>query len=227
VAPAVTQFIVNDGSPQRSMVRSLTVVFNQPVTLASGSILLSLSGGASYGVTASNPSGDERTWLLGFFGPNTIGSSLPDGSYTLTIPAAAVTNALGQNLGARYVAQFHRLFGDIDGDRDVDNKDHDAFKKAYDTKQFAAGYVSAFDFNNDGSIDKTDRSEFQSRMGHQLSSTISAPAVGLSQPQTSSTSNILPSRPAVRTHSLAADLFSSVTITEAYAELLDSANARH
>jgi hypothetical protein len=164
----VERFVIDDASKQRSMVRGFTVVFNQPVDLQAATISLLRADGVEYVVTASNPSNDGRTWQLGFFGPDTIGFSLPDGRYTLRIPAAAVVNGLGEPLKKDYVAQFHRFFGDVNGDAHTDKPDETSFKKALNSSEFSSGYVSAFDFNGDGVIDEEDASEFEQRLGRKL-----------------------------------------------------------
>ena len=164
VTPAVTRFVVDDGSRQRSMVREFTVVFNQPVDLDASQVTLRRrDGGPDYLVTAANPSGDGRTWRLGFFGPGTVGSSLPDGRYELRIPAGAVVGGLGTPMAADHVEKFHRLFGDADGDRDVDHVDYIGFVRSYRTRRFEPGYVSHFDFDADGDIDKDDAEEIRDR----------------------------------------------------------------
>ncbi|EQD30485.1 hypothetical protein B2A_14103, partial [mine drainage metagenome] len=61
---AVSSFTVNDGSAQRSMVTSVTVTFNQAVTLQTGAITLGLNGGGSIATIVTNPSGDNTTFLI-------------------------------------------------------------------------------------------------------------------------------------------------------------------
>jgi hypothetical protein len=172
--PAVSSFQIDDGSKQRSMLRSFSAIFNQPVDLQPASIVLHREGGADYAVTATNLSHNGRTWNLGFFGPGTIGSSLPDGRYTLLIPAAAAPNGLGQPMVRNYTVSFHRLFGDADGDGAVDASDRAHFKKSLESSEFSSRYVSAFDFNSDGRIDQIDSNEFSQRYGHDVGTAIPA-----------------------------------------------------
>jgi hypothetical protein len=103
--------VINDGNIQRtsassvelSMVDSLTLVLPEPGTVTlSGSTLAFLASPTSSTVNATsviysitNPSGDGRTWLIAFdqsssyMDPYTP-STLADGEYTLTIPAANI-----------------------------------------------------------------------------------------------------------------------------------------
>ena len=49
--------------------------------------------------------------------------------------------------GGNYVANFHRLFGDFDGDKDVDDADVAAFRAAFGTSSLAFDAdVDAADF---------------------------------------------------------------------------------
>ncbi|HMF12625.1 MAG TPA: hypothetical protein VKE94_09975, partial [Gemmataceae bacterium] len=156
-APAVQGVQIGDGSKQRSMVSSVTVVFNQPVIWDWTAATLQQAKGATYAVVAENPSGDDRTFVLHFVGPNMAGGSLPDGSYTLRIPARSVVGvARDDQMAADFTVSFHRLFGDADGDRDVDNTDRKAFMKAFKAKQGQPGYVSYFDYDSDGDVDNVD-----------------------------------------------------------------------
>jgi hypothetical protein len=155
--PTVQRFQIGDGSPQRSMVKSLTLVFNQPVIWDWTAATVQRANGATYAVVAENPSGDDRTFVVRFVGPNMVGGSLPDGSYTLRIPARSVTGVmLDDNMTADFTASFHRLFGDVDADRDVDTRDRKAFMKAFMTSQGQPGYTSYFDYDSDGDVDRVD-----------------------------------------------------------------------
>ena len=65
--------------------------------------------------------------------------------------------------GNQQVDAFFRLFGDIDGDRDVDNMDFARFRLAQNTRSSDAGYQAAFDFDGDGDVDNMDLSLFRVR----------------------------------------------------------------
>ncbi len=85
--------VVNDGSVQRSMIDSLSVVFPTAVTLSSGVFTLTnTTTDTTFAVTVSNPSGDGATYLLSFTGDSGLSNdSLPDGTYTLNIAKADVS----------------------------------------------------------------------------------------------------------------------------------------
>jgi hypothetical protein len=174
VAPAqVASVVVNDGSAQRSMVNSLTVTFDGPVTISSGAFELSRHGGAlvDLNVGISIVSG-QTVALLTFSGPVIIGGSLADGSYTLTIRSDLVHDQWGRELdgdgngsagGDDATHNFHRLFGDADGDGDVDGQDRELFRSAFEPG--GGGYLWYFDFDGDGDVDGLDNGQFNRRFG--------------------------------------------------------------
>ncbi len=149
--------IVNNGSIQRSMVDSVTVVFPSAVTLSSGAITLyNTTTSSSQSMSYSNPSGDGKTWLVSFSGSDIVGGSLPDGVYNLTVHAADVS---GITLGSDVVYAFHRLFGDINGDKTVDSTDNAALSAAI------SNYDPAFDYNADGAVTAIDNLQLKHRLG--------------------------------------------------------------
>lgn len=159
--PAVSSFFVNDGSAQRSMVTSLTVKFNGPVTLASNALTLTrLSDGAGVPLTISTA--DNTTYTLKFSGTGIVASSLADGVYTLAVNASGVS-ASGITMTADSSLVFHRLFGDSNGDKTVDLIDSRAFRQALD-----GVYNESFDYNADGIVDLIDSRQFRSRLDTSL-----------------------------------------------------------
>ena len=72
-----------------------------------------------------------------------------------------MTDALGQKLsGGDQVFRFHRLFGDADGDRDVDRTDLALFKQSLNRPK----YVWYFDYDNDGLVNQSDLLQIKLRM---------------------------------------------------------------
>ena len=176
--PSVSKFTVNDGSAQRSMVSSLTVTFDQPVTVPSGSIQLSRRDtGQLLPISVSNPSGDSKTFVVTFTGQDLIGSSLADGLYDLTLSGGGI---IGQGLFApplgntNTVLHFFRLFGDINADGAVDAADVALFRLTYNKSAGDAGFITAFDFDGNGRVDAADLLALRARLGKRL--TLSAAA---------------------------------------------------
>jgi hypothetical protein len=58
---------------------------------------------------------------------------------------------------------FHRLFGDADGDGDVDRLDRDAFRAAFGTAAGDPGYLWYFDFDGYGDVGGRDNGQFHRR----------------------------------------------------------------
>jgi hypothetical protein len=151
--PAVTATQVNDGSIQRSRVTSLQVTFNEVVTLAPSAFTITGPGpNVAYTLDTSLSTPTQTIAVLTF-------APLPDGLYVLNLPAAAVTNAANQHPLADYQFNFHRLFGDANGDRTVSASDFILFRL------FFGGSNPIFDFDGDGSISASDFVQFRLRFG--------------------------------------------------------------
>jgi hypothetical protein len=93
------------------------------------------------------------------------GYALNDGKYTLVIDGTKIQAAATVN-GA--TDQFFRLFGDSDGDRDVDSVDQAAFRQAMSGSSASAGLRAAFDYDGDGDVDSLDYSQFCQRLGRRI-----------------------------------------------------------
>src|SRR5439155_18034768 len=121
--------------------------------------------------------GEGRTVVaLTFSGPCTEAThSLTDGLYTLTVFGSQVRDAAGGSLdgdgngttGGDNLFQTHRLFGDIDGDKDVDLADvYPALANALFSVQGQPGpvYNPALDFDGDGDVDLDDVFQVSQRL---------------------------------------------------------------
>jgi hypothetical protein len=184
---------VNDGNVQRSVVRSLAVTFSGAVTFAGGDATAAVqlartgptgpTGNVGLATTVSTDGQGRTVVILTFSGPLTEAAntapganpSLTDGIYTLTVAGAAVTGANGLALdgdgdglaGGDKVFATHRLFGDVDGDGDVDLLDLNPLVPALFGVQGQAGppvYNPAFDFEGDGDVDLLDLNQFVQRL---------------------------------------------------------------
>jgi hypothetical protein len=178
--PTVTAFTVNNGAAQRSRVTTFKVTFSEAVTFPSGiaaAFELSRTGpGGPTGLVNLSlvQSGNDVT--ITFLDGGAVATqfgSLQDGVYQLRI-IAANTIGVGGPLdgdgngagGDDYLTpltgpgRLHRLFGDNDGDADVDAQDFGAFRAA-----FGGTSNLAMDFDNDGDVDAQDFGQFRARFG--------------------------------------------------------------
>jgi hypothetical protein len=170
-APIVSGFQVNDGNAQRSMVDSLTLTFNEPVTLGTGAItlnLLSQTGGSPTSITNFNlnsPDGGTN-WVLTFTDPSYIGGSLPDGAYEVSVLASGVSGD-GENMAANQNFTLYRLYGDFDGTGAVTGDDFTQLVSLIGHATPASDWY--VDFDADGVIGGTDFTAFVSRLGSSIS----------------------------------------------------------
>lgn len=92
------------------------------------------------------------------------GNSLSDGNFQLTIDKTKVTDSNSGNLesdrlfGNVMTDRFFRLFGDSDGDGDVDATDNNNFRRAQTT------YNAALDLEGDSSVGASDATAFRTNL---------------------------------------------------------------
>jgi hypothetical protein len=163
--PRVQTVTIADGSAQRSMIRSLTVTFDQPVFFAGEPAAAFVLTGQAGSVQLEVGSVTGNSVTLTFSGALTQFGSLIDGKYTLRVLADQVSNIGpldGNNDGVGgddFTFNFHRLFGDADGNGFVDALDFRAFRGAFGTAN------AQFDFDGDGDVDAADFAQFRARFG--------------------------------------------------------------
>jgi len=164
--------VVNDGSEQRSMVRSLTVTFDSLVNFDSNAFELKRQDGSLVALSVATSNLNARTVAhLTFSGLDILGGSLADGNYSLTVHGDLIYDALGRSLdgdgdgaeGGDRVAGFHREFGDADGDGDTDQTDFQSFLASFGPIGGPSGYLWYFDFDADGEVDGLDIAQFNQR----------------------------------------------------------------
>lgn len=172
--PKIDSVGVNDGSAQRSMVNSLTITFDRAVTFDPGAFGLHRNDGSEVGLNvAASVMGGRTVVVLTFSGSDIIGGSLADGHYTLIIRGDHIRDEVGRELdgdrdgngGGDRVDGFFRLFGDSDGDSDVDWLDRDLFRSAFGKSIGDTGYLWFLDYDGDGDVDGEDNGEFNRRFG--------------------------------------------------------------
>jgi hypothetical protein len=157
-------------SLQRSRIEKLTVTFDKVISYvgAPGDAfrLEKIVGGVPAGTVAlsidTRDMGGYSQATLTFLSDTTFGS-LNDGRYRLTVLANQIV-APGAAMPADSILNFHRMFGDVNGDAQVDLADFALFSGAYGTVLGGNGYLAYFDYNRDGVIDIADFGQFSIRM---------------------------------------------------------------
>ncbi len=176
----VENVTLDDGTGQRSSIQSLTVQFNQLVSLDfSGGgpfVLTHVDSGDAVGTTAELFQVDNKTVVrLQFLAGPHVGAtgSLNDGNYQLSVLSQRVS-AAGHGLdgnadgttgddyvfGAEQADSFFRFFGDSDGDGDVDGQDYGRFGLTFLRQIGDPAYNPAMDFDQDGDVDGQDYGRF-------------------------------------------------------------------
>src|SRR5262249_9914723 len=169
--------VVNDGSAQRSMVTSITVTFTGTVTIDDGAFEVVNPEGSAVGLNFETFVVGERSFvLLTFLGDDIVPASVADGNYTLTIRGDLIRDNLGRRLdadgdgtpGGNRADAFFRLYGDGDGDRDVDLLDVVSFFGTFGRVADDPEFRWFFDFDGDGAVDTTALLALADRYGTQL-----------------------------------------------------------
>lgn len=177
---------IGDASGQRSIIRKVEIVFSGPLQVAVGSVtdgsfVVTTTSGPQAGSTVdlevvrSELINGRQVVTLKFNGKDAIEPAsrkkqgeramLVDGTYRLNISGAILgIDANGKADGTDAVDDFFRLFGDYDGDADVDSDDYNRFL------EFVADgdHNVIFDFDDAPSRRKRDRVEFMKRFGTRL-----------------------------------------------------------
>jgi uncharacterized membrane protein len=176
-AARVESVVVNDGSAQRSMVTSLTVTFDHVVTLEPGAFELRRLDGSQVSLNvAASVAGGRSVAVLTFTGSDIIGGSLADGNYALTVRSDLVHDGMGRALdgdgdgvaGGDRSDSLFRLYGDSDGDRDVDLHDLGRFLGTIGRRPGDPHYLAYFDVNGDDRVGVIDTLALALRLGTRL-----------------------------------------------------------
>lgn len=165
---------IDDGTIQRSRLRSFTFDFVGNIASFSAvppAFLLQRSDGLTIplilgpGTVVGN--GLSHLVLIPT-GPDLQGGSIPDGNYVLTVDGSRILDDAGNMIdaagngvrGSSRTLNFHRFFGDGNGDGLVDATDYLAFRTAYLTGNAASAANSIYDFNGDGVFSLNDLTAF-------------------------------------------------------------------
>jgi hypothetical protein len=168
----VESIVLNDGAAQRSMVNSIAVTFGGAAALDPGAIELRRQDGSLVNSDVSiSLVGGKTVAVLTFAGAEFVGGSLADGDYTLTVRADLVHDRWGRELdgdgdgspGGDRVDSFFRLFGDSDGDHDVDHADLDLMLSSFGKNRGEAGFLWFLDYEGDGGVGGLDMAQFNQR----------------------------------------------------------------
>jgi hypothetical protein len=144
------------------------------VTVPPGALSLARADGLVIPLNvATSVSGSVTTVVMTFGGPDVTAGSVPDGNYRLTVDGDQIVGPGGQLLdgdgdnvpGGDFVLAFHRLFGDADGDRDVDASDFAALRGTFGRAPSDSAYRAYFDSDGDNDVDATDFAAFRTRFG--------------------------------------------------------------
>jgi hypothetical protein len=165
--PVLTGYQIDDGTVQRSMIRKITLNFDQPVAMDAADLVLKLNGSAVPDVTIElSAAGSLATqYVLTFTGLGTAAGSLKDGRYELVLNGVSISNASGTTMSTSPSFTFNRLFGDVDGNRAVTFNDFLVLQNAFNTTAGGAGFVSGLDFDSNSVIDFDDFLAMQNNFG--------------------------------------------------------------
>lgn len=175
--PTVSAIMINGGAVQRSMVTNIKVSFSEAVSFPSGianAFVVERTGKGSTGAVSFDAMQSGSDVTITFKAGGAVGidpaNSLQDGQYKLTVIATQVMGVGGTLDGDGDMvsegspiddktAAFHRLFGDGNGDGNVNSDDFALFRGFFGV----AG--PAFDFDGNGTVNSDDFAEFRKRFG--------------------------------------------------------------
>ncbi|MDB5303268.1 MAG: hypothetical protein JWM97_817 [Phycisphaerales bacterium] len=180
---SLTSTVVGDGTAQRSLFNSFTLVFSQVANLAPGAVtmkqvttsssgtILSAAPVAASAFTITNPSADGITWVVKLAAGGAMDNGrgdFKDGVYQFTLHAALITSGGAALDGGDQTQTFRKLFGDASGDGRVNSLDYLRFASAFGTTTADAGFRGYLDFNHDLRINPLDYLQFTKNFGSAL-----------------------------------------------------------
>ena len=158
---------VGDGSASRSRVESLKVTFSEVVVFTNNdptsAFTLTKAGAGALSINAAAAVVGGQTIVTITFLSGTEFGSLSDGRYTLTVDATRIRDVALNQVQPIAPTNFHRFFGDVNGDARIDIADFGPFSATYNLSTGQTGFNGQFDFNNDGRIDIADFGPFSVR----------------------------------------------------------------
>ncbi|MEL6106318.1 MAG: SdrD B-like domain-containing protein [Planctomycetota bacterium] len=172
----LTLIDVDYGDPEsRSIINRIVVQFSETVDVDPGAFRIENQSDTNLTVETSfvldnSGSGTIATLMLAGDSVDAFGS-LVDGNYELTILSTHVRDSEGIAidgdgdgvLGGNRVDRYFRLFGDTDGDRDVDGQDFGRFGATFLKTDQDSEFNSQLDSDGDGDVDGQDFGRFGER----------------------------------------------------------------
>jgi hypothetical protein len=152
--------MVNDGDEQRSMVTSVTVVFDSEVDGRATTERLRIYSHSTGEQVTAQVAWDAASFSARITFPTLTGGSLPNGQYTLFVDAVDFeefglrpldANGDGE-VGGMFEFAFHRLFGDTTGNSFVDNLDILRFRQTMNRTDAEPEYDARFDVTGTGTV---------------------------------------------------------------------------
>jgi hypothetical protein len=167
-ADAPTGTVTVGSGQSRSRIESLTVTFSEVVTFTNNdptaAFSLTRTGVGSVGLSTAVAIQNGQTVVTLNFLNNTQFGSLVDGRYVLTVDSSRIRDIALNQLTPIPATNFHRFFGDHNGDGNVDIADFGQFSSTYGLTSGESGFISEFDYNDDGVIDIADFGQFSIRI---------------------------------------------------------------
>jgi hypothetical protein len=84
----------------------------------------------------------------------------------VTVDPTKITG--GTLSGANLSTTFHRLYGDIDGNKTVNSADYFKFKAAFGSTTGQPAFNADFDFDGNGKINSSDYFKFKANFGRRF-----------------------------------------------------------
>ena len=174
--PQVEAIVINQGDLSRSSVNRLTVTFDSIVDIEPNAFVIHErdSGNEVENVVLDIQTAGGKSIVDITFAPGAqvvdrgnAGHSLSDGTYQLTILRDRVRSAgtdtqmaFDHEFGEAATDRFFRLFGDSDGDRDVDGQDYGRFGASFLQTSQDPNFDPEYDSDGDGDVDGQDYGRF-------------------------------------------------------------------
>ena len=168
--PVIVESWINAGSPQRSMIQSVGVRFenNASALVTAESLKVrSLTTGEDIDLSTTTLLYDPRNNSANWMFDRDTSALLADGNYLAWIDADTLVSDRERAACAAsstplddFVFNFHQLVGDTDGDRDVDFRDSCVLRETWLQNINQERYRSFLDFDLSSVVDEFDRGLF-------------------------------------------------------------------